>query len=644
MKYNTIYIPLLLLTINVNAENVKKKLRPNIIFILTDDHRYDAMSFINPHYTHTPNIDRLRNEGVHFKNAYTTISLSGPSRACILTGCYSHINGVTGNARRIEFDNNRTPSFSCYLQNVGYETAFIGKWHMAHDASPRPGWDFWVSFVGQGNYYGNDLNVNGEIIHTDSYITSELNEYALKFIQKQNNDHPFMLYLSHKAVHEPFTPEEQYTELFNNVEIPRPIEANDDLATKPDWQRADESKYVYYDRDGYELQIKDKINPNTKEHVPSYEAQKDQNRALITVDDGIGSILKLLEEKEMLDNTLIVYGGDNGFLHGEHNRTDKRVAYDESIRVPLVMRYPEKIKAGSTIEELVIWLDIAPTFLDLAGAESAPQHQGKSLVQLFDGKNSGWRNSFLYTYWKDLIRTIPTMTAVVTKDYTYIEYPEENEDYELYDRISDPHEMVNLYNDPESFLLLKQMQKEMKRLKRETGYIIKVPRPDKDPSEEYKKGTLWNMEFNNSNLSRIPNSKELDPSKGCYCIDIEVIIKKDGVIMTHSNSKLGYAIYSDNNGHIGIVHSDGGGRKVFIDSPISSLDQSTSVRFEIDNFPSKLRMYQNGQLIQEKDILLPLNISPNTDITLGRESALDPENTTGKAFTGKINKLLLSRK
>jgi len=417
--------------------------RPNIIFILTDDQRYDAMGCAGHPWLKTPNMDRLAKEGVLFKNAFVTTSLCSPSRGSFLTGCYAHTHEVFKNNGKDPKPS--IPTFPLLLQKAGYETAFIGKWHMAGQNSPRPGFDHWVSFSGQGRYDKNKLNVDGKAVQSETYITDELTNYAVRFLKK-HHDRPFMLYLSHKAVHGPFTPAKRHENLYSNVEIKSRHNPKDNLNTKPPWGR--------------------KMDKNWKSQILAYF------RALAAVDESVGRILETLEQIKALDNTVIIFAGDNGYFHGEHGGMwDKRAAYEPSIRIPLTMRYPRLIKPGTTCDEMVLNIDLAPTLLELAGAAVPGTMQGQSWLDVLNGKPG--RKSFLYEYFQEVDRKYkrPTILAVRTKQWKYVTYPLDNSlTSELYDMVTDPEELNNLIGNPKYSDILEPMKKELERLKKESGF------------------------------------------------------------------------------------------------------------------------------------------------------------------------------
>lgn len=425
------------------SRNRPTESRPNIIFILTDDQRYDAMGCAGHPWLKTPNMDRLAAEGVLFKNAFVTISLCSPSRGCFLTGCYAHTHEVFANNGRDP--NPSAPTFPQLLQNAGYETAFIGKWHMSKENSPRPGFDHWVSFSGQGGYDRNKLNVDGKDVQSNAYVTDELTSYAVRFLKKRR-DKPFMLYLSHKAVHAPFKPAKRHENLYSDVEIQSRHNPNDNLDTKPPWGR--------------------KMDKNWKSQILAYY------RALAAVDESVGTVLETLEQINALDNTAVIFAGDNGYFHGEHGGMwDKRSAYEPSMRIPLLMRYPRLVKTATKCEELVLNIDLAPTLLELAGLPVPGKMQGQSWLGVL--KSRPGRESFLYEYFQEADRKYkrPTILAVRTKRWKYVTYPLDSSlTTELYDLKNDPEELNNLIGAPKYADTLVRMKKELERLKADTGF------------------------------------------------------------------------------------------------------------------------------------------------------------------------------
>ncbi len=417
--------------------------RPNIVFILTDDQRYDAMSCAGHPWLKTPNMDRLAEEGVLFNNAFVTTSLCSPSRASFLTGCFAHTHEVFMNNGRDP--NPSVPTFPQLLRKVGYRTAFIGKWHMARTNSPRPGFDHWVSFSGQGRYDKNNLNVDGKTVQSEVYITDELTNYAVRFL-KRKHDSPFMLYLSHKAVHGPFKPAGRHENLYSDIEIKSRHNPNDNLATKPEWGR--------------------KMDKDWKSQIRNYM------RSLAAVDESLGRVLETLEAENTLDDTVIIFAGDNGYFHGEHGGMwDKRAAYEPSIRIPLLMRYPPLARPGTRCDEMVLNIDLAPTVIELAGLGVPGTMQGQSWLGVLNGRSG--RESFFYEYFQEVDRKYkrPTVLAVRTKRWKYVTYPLADKlTDELYDMKNDPQELNNLIGEAGRADVVEQMKRELERLQKESHF------------------------------------------------------------------------------------------------------------------------------------------------------------------------------
>ena len=428
--------------------------RPNLIFVLTDDQRWDALGCMGHPYLKTPHMDRLAAEGALFENAFVTTSLCSPSRASFLTGCYAHTHGVYANIGR---DPDTTlPTFPQLLQKAGYETAFIGKWHMAAKDTPRPGFDHWVSFRGQGKYFHCTMNVDGKPHEATKYTADELADFAVAWLRKPRTK-PFCLYLSHKAVHAPFSPAKRHAALYQDADIKSHEHPDDRLSDKVPWGR--------------------------KKPADWQQLMRSYHQAVTSVDENLGRVLATLDDLGTLDRTAIVFAGDNGYFHGEHGGLwDKRAAYEPSMRIPLLMRYPPLVKPGTRCKALVLNIDLAPTFLALAGLPPAPSMQGRSWLPALAGRDPG-REGFLYEYFRESDRRFnrPSAFAVRTRRWKYIEYPEHADVVELYDLGKDPHELDNLARDAARGDTLKQMQAEMARLKRATGFRMPPGGPSVRP-------------------------------------------------------------------------------------------------------------------------------------------------------------------
>ena len=431
----------------------------NIIYILTDDQRYDEMGFMNPRLN-TPNMDKLAAEGVHFKNAFVTTALCSPSRASILTGQYMHNHGVVDNNNPAK---KGTVYFPSYLQKSGYETSFFGKWHMGgHGDDPQPGFDHWLSFAGQGHYYPvkdtkgevNTFNINGKHVPQKGYITDELTDYAIEWLDNRDSDKSFFMYLSHKAVHAEFLPAPRHEEQYADVAIEVPASQADteqNYQGKPMWVKNQRNSWH-----GVDFPYHSELN------VQEYKRQ--YHRTLSAVDDSIGRILAWLEKNKIGDDTIIILMGDNGFMFGEHGLIDKRNAYEESMRVPLIAYAPGYLPKGAKVEEIVANIDIAPTVLEMAGISEQPiQFEGASFLPLAQGKKlNNWREQLLYEYyWEFNYPQTPTTFALRSNDYKLIQYHGVWDTEELYDLKNDPKEMHNLIDSAAHQALIAEMRHEL---------------------------------------------------------------------------------------------------------------------------------------------------------------------------------------
>lgn len=446
--------------------------KPNFLFVMLDDMAPDAIFHNRFDFLKMPNIQRLADEGAVFDNMMVTTSLCSPSRASILTGTYAHIHGVRSNGK--QDPEPHLEQFPHALQKVGYKTALIGKWHMAHHARPRPGFDYWLSFKGQGVYNNPKLNENGQEVKEEGYITDILTDKAISFIQ-ENQDDPFCVMLWHKACHGPFTPAERHKNAFPDGEIEEPVSWSIDLSDRPLWQRRSAIYGPHY---------KNWVNSEGKPvpaRIPSKPWKSKDNgrlnmlRCLLAVDEGMGKVLDALEAQGKLDNTVIIFMADNGYFFGEQRKGDKRLAYEESIRVPFAIRYPSILKGGSRIKGMVANIDIGPTIVELAGAEVPKTMQGESFVPVMKGAIEGRTSPFFYEYFQEKYApAIPTMLSIRTPDWKYVSYPHESSEEgnfgELYNLKKDPKELKNLIYSPKVVLHLRKMERLLEKAKKQYEY------------------------------------------------------------------------------------------------------------------------------------------------------------------------------
>lgn len=430
----------------------------NILVVLTDDHRYDAMGFLKAQsFGDTPTLDRLAREGTHFRNAFVTTALCSPSRASIFTGLYAHQHKVVDNNHPIPPGLVFYPQ---YLQRAGYETAFIGKWHMGEETdTPQPGFDRWVSFKGQGSYLpiADGLNVDGRHVPQRGYITDELTDYALDWIGRRDGKRPWMMHLAHKAVHAEFIPAERHRGRYDKETFRYPASMNADVAGRPSWVRNQRNSWHGVD---YPYHGTLDIGDYYKRYMET----------LLAVDEGLARIVALLERRGELDDTLILYLGDNGFMFGEHGLIDKRAAYEESMRIPMIARCPSLFPAGGAVEAVVANIDIAPTMLAAAGLEPPAHMAGANMLPLATDRAAPWRSELLYEYyWERNFPQTPTVHALREDRYKYVHFHGIWDLDELYDLTADPHENDNLLARPGHEALAERLGGKLFALLERTG-------------------------------------------------------------------------------------------------------------------------------------------------------------------------------
>jgi N-acetylglucosamine-6-sulfatase len=455
-----------------------KTAKRNIVLVLSDDHRYDFMGFMteSPVFLETPNMDRMAQQGAHLTNAFVSTSLCSPSRASILTGQYMHHHRIVDNQRPAPAG---TVFFPQYLQKAGYQTAFVGKWHMGHeDDSPRPGFDHWAGFKGQGTYFNPTLNINNERRTFPGYTTDVLTDQALTWLKDGRDARkPFFLYLSFKAVHYPFQPAERYKGRYGKAQVKRPetmANTERNYQTQPHWVR--ERRYSIHGIDHMETGQYD------NDPVPSFdELYKQYCETVHGLDENLGRVLKYLDETGLSKSTLVIYMGDNGFALGEHGFYDKRDAFEESIRVPMLAYAPGMIEPDIKVPQMVQNIDIAPTLLEAAGVQppKTANMDGQSFLPLLLGKSIRWRDHILYEYyWEWNFPATPTIFAIRTERYKYIFYQGVWDHDGFYDLQTDPHERHNLINVPAYSEQIAAMKKQLfDELEASGGLDIPVRRP-----------------------------------------------------------------------------------------------------------------------------------------------------------------------
>ena len=489
----------------VAAGFAQDRARPNILFIFSDDHAYQAISAYGSRINHTPNIDRLAREGMRFENALVTNSICAPSRAVILSGKYSHLNGVLDNV--LAFDGSQQ-TFPKLLQQAGYQTAMIGKWHLKSDPT---GFDHWEVLPGQGSYYNPDMRVAGGERQHRGYVTDIIGDLTLDWLENgRDGNKPFLLMTQHKAPHRTWMPGPSNLTLYDGMTIWEPPTLFDDYSHRASPARLQEMEIGRHMRDGADLKIKPTADASELERLvwsrdygrlderqqrvwdAVYEPKntafaaanlqgrelvrwkyqryiKDYLRTIASIDDNVGRLLRYLDATGLAENTIVIYSSDQGFYLGEHGWFDKRWMYEESLKTPLLVRWPGVVAGGGVNTDMVSNVDYAETFLEIAGVEVPESMQGRSLVPLLAGATpSDWRQSFYYHYYEKGVHNVAPHEGVRTPTHKLISYYETGE-WELFDLEADPHELRSVYGAKGYRRVQSELLEEMERLRRELG-------------------------------------------------------------------------------------------------------------------------------------------------------------------------------
>jgi len=446
---------------DTSGYTVEPGTRPNIVVIVVDDLRWDELGVAGHPFLETPNIDRLASEGAQFSNAFHAVPLCSPNRASIMTGQYPSRHGIIDNVARNRMSH-RLQTFPQALQREGYRTAFFGKWHMGNDPTPRQGFDEWAAIPGQGRTTDPELYEDGRIHEVPGYITDVLTDRAISIIEG-DREQPFFIYIGHKAIHpdaiqlddgsvdlsqpRAYVPAPRHRGRYEEEVLPRRanvISSLDDLDDKPALRRALTAKHS---AEMLEMFGEEELDPYSSEETIRRRAEM-----MLAVDEGLGRIVAALDAEGILDETFILFTSDNGFFYGEHGLSvERRLPYEESIRTPLIVRYPAVATAGLRLDALVASVDIAPTVLEIAGVPIGGHIQGRSFVPLLLGSDTDWRESLLiefYTYENPFPWLLDMdYRAIRTKDYKYIHWMQYPDEAELYDLVADPYETQNLIGD-----------------------------------------------------------------------------------------------------------------------------------------------------------------------------------------------------
>jgi arylsulfatase A-like enzyme len=456
----TLFALCVVLFVAVPASAAEK--RPNILYIMSDDHAAHAISAYGSKVNKTPNLDRLAREGMRFENCFVTNSICTPSRATILTGKYSHINGVPVFNR---FDGSQ-PTLAKYLQKAGYHTGVIGKWHLG---SAPTGFDVWRIFPGQGAYHNPVFIEGGKRVKHTGYCTDLVTDFTIEFLEKRPKDKPFFVMCHHKAPHRPWQPDEKHRKKWEKVQVPEPETFHDDYATR---SPAAKEATMRIDRDLTPTDLKEKPPAGLAGlALKKWQYQRymrDYLACVESVDDNVGRLLDYLKKSGLAEDTIVVYTSDQGFFLGDHNWYDKRFMYEESLRMPLLVRWPRKVKAGAVNDAMILNVDFAPTLMDAAGLAVPADMQGRSFLPLLEGKRpKDWRTSMYYRYYHyPQHHRVQPHLGVRTERYKLIHFNKIDR-WELFDLKKDPRELKNVYADPAYAETVKILKAELYRLKKE---------------------------------------------------------------------------------------------------------------------------------------------------------------------------------
>ena len=493
-----------LITISCYSQsNPSDKKAPNIVFIFSDDHATNAISAYGGLFTElapTPNIDRIANEGALLENALCTNAICGPSRAAILTGTYSHVNGYYKNYKGGVFDNQQW-TYPQALQNAGYQTALVGKWHLASEPVGFDYYKYHISKGEQGLYWDPVYNDNGETIKEKGYATNLTTDFALDWLQQRNEKEPFCLLLHYKAPHRDWAPDTKYEALWEDIEMPYPSNFNDSYEGRELTAGDTEMTMDYFSRQDMKMTAPDSLSKKQQrqwlqygfkpsevvtpskdlspQEVREWKYQKyikDYLATIRSVDDNIGKVLAYLKENGLEENTIVIYASDQGFFLGEHGFFDKRFMYEESLKMPFVIRYPGQIEAGTVVSDIVSNIDFAPTLLEMAGVPIPEKVQGNSFFKILKGQASNdWRQSMYYHYYEyPYYHRVQPHYGIRNQRFKLIHFYYNIDTWEFYDLENDPSEMNNLINNPAHASTISSLKSELYQLKESYGNTLSI--------------------------------------------------------------------------------------------------------------------------------------------------------------------------
>ena len=613
---------------------------PNVLFLFSDDHAPHAISAYGSMLTRTPNIDRIANEGMRFDRCVCGNSICAPSRATILTGKHSHLNGVIDN--NVAFDGSQQAVHKI-LQQAGYTTAMIGKWHLK---SEPQGFDHFEVLWRQGPYYNPKLRTaNGDVPYT-GYTTDIITERGLHWLQEgRDKKKPFMLFLQHKSPHRHWQPPPRMLNLLDNRDLPYPPTLWDNGATrasgffhqemtvhrhltrndlkltpqrglKEDQRAAWDAAYgpkneQYLSAD---LEGEEKVRWMYQRYI------KDYLRTIAAMDEGIGRVLDYLDQSGLTKNTIVIYSSDQGFYLGDHGFYDKRWMYEESFRMPLLVRWPKTVKPGTSNSKLVQNIDFAPTFLDMAGLKSDPGMQGRSMVPILTGRTpADWRNSVYYHYYESYgAHHVPAHVGVATERYKLMHYYELDE-WEFFDLKTDPQEIRNRYGDPAAQDLVAQLKKELRRLQAryqdDHGGTLLELKAD-DPRRVAGSAPIQEV-LNVTNPVR-GSTQEIALEQRSFAVEASISTREgDGVVLAHGGEKSGHALHVRNGHGVFILRRWGHALEVATPDPLP-MQSEAILRADLDAW-GVMRISVGGREVAKRVCGL-MNRAPSEPLSFGTDA------------------------
>jgi arylsulfatase A-like enzyme len=639
--------------------------RPNFVFIYTDDQRWDALGVVQREqgeqgrfpWLESPNLDRLAADGVRFRNAFVVLGLCAPSRAAFLTGRYGHVNGVIDN--HTPFPENSV-THATLLRSAGYKTGYVGKWHMGAQSGKRPGFDFSASFVGQGVYFNCPFEINGEKQATNGWVDDVSTDYALGFIEN-NKSNPFSLVIGYKTCHGPFTPPERHQDTYGEASARVVPNLTTPAIYRPVGGKRTGTNQVNLDSD--QKMVKTNLG---------------MFRGLRAIDENVGRILDQLDRLGLRENTVVVYSSDNGYYLGEHGLGDKRSAYEEAMRIPMIVRYPKMVSRGAIRDEMVLNIDLAPTFLELAGVEVPNDMQGKSWKPLLSGKGetTSWRKSFFYNYFLERPFGTPSVTAVRTENAKLIKYPGHDEWTELFDLSKDPYETKNLIDDPKAKALRQELEEEYRKQIEAIQFHVPSyadenlpPDPARD-SPASSKVNRWviDLDFSNaeskndamvkkskiafgvgrddkqaavfdgSSFIEVTKSSVLDPSFSPFEIEAVLRADNDGVVIAHGGQALGFALAIVDGKPLFGYRTAAGLKSIRGRDSVVGKWAKVTARLTIDK---KLQLHVDGRLDAEVAIEELIFKNPNDGLQIGADTGSQVLEKKLGGYQGKLETIRL---